>query len=70
MHAGNYNNTRRVHLGQDTQGVAQVAIADIFQFSGSCIVEHWDITQERPANPVNRLRCQIPPRGSAEQDGR
>jgi predicted SnoaL-like aldol condensation-catalyzing enzyme len=53
IHAGFYNNTGYVHLRQDTNGTAPVAIADIFGFNGSCVVEHWDITQARPANPVN-----------------
>jgi hypothetical protein len=63
FHTAIHNNTGWVHIRQDTQGSAPEAIADIFQFGyngtvgdhGSCIVEHWDITQERPANPVNPI---------------
>jgi predicted SnoaL-like aldol condensation-catalyzing enzyme len=60
FHTRIYNNTSWVHLRQDTRGSTPVAIADIFQFNGSCIVEYWDITQERPANPVNPLALWSP----------
>ena len=60
FHSTIYNNTGLVHLRQDTQGSAPVAIADIFQFNGSCIVEHWDITQEKTANAPNPLALWSP----------
>ncbi len=31
------------------------AIADFYRFNGSCIVEHWDVTQTRPANATNPI---------------
>jgi predicted SnoaL-like aldol condensation-catalyzing enzyme len=31
------------------------AVVDIFRMDGSCVVEHWDVIQARPANPVNPL---------------
>ena len=55
IHAGFYNNTGYVHLRQDTQGSAPEAIADIFGYNGTCVVEHWDITQAKPNNSVNPL---------------
>ena len=32
-----------------------IALADIYRMDGSCIVEHWDVTQARPANATNPL---------------
>ncbi|KAK5110209.1 hypothetical protein LTR62_006205 [Meristemomyces frigidus] len=32
-----------------------VAIADVFEFTDSCIKEHWDVTQELPADATNPL---------------
>ncbi|KAK0247885.1 hypothetical protein LTR91_006516 [Friedmanniomyces endolithicus] len=32
-----------------------VAIADIFEFTDSCVKEHWDVTQELPADATNPL---------------
>lgn len=31
------------------------ALVDIYRFNGSCIVEHWDVSQVRPANATNPL---------------
>jgi predicted SnoaL-like aldol condensation-catalyzing enzyme len=31
------------------------AVVDIFRFNGSCVVEHWDIIQQRPTNASNPL---------------
>jgi predicted SnoaL-like aldol condensation-catalyzing enzyme len=30
-----------------------LAVVDIFRLEGEEIVEHWDVLQEVPANPVN-----------------
>ncbi|CAL5868629.1 uncharacterized protein PFLUO_LOCUS2856 [Penicillium psychrofluorescens] len=32
-----------------------MAIADIYRMDGTCIVEHWDVQQRRPANTTNPL---------------
>ncbi|KAJ6096558.1 hypothetical protein N7486_007304 [Penicillium sp. IBT 16267x] len=32
-----------------------IALADIYRMNGTCIVEHWDINQARPANTTNPL---------------
>lgn len=29
------------------------AVVDVYLWGGSCIVEHWDIIQERPVNVTN-----------------
>ncbi|SLM35821.1 hypothetical protein LPUS_05194 [Lasallia pustulata] len=31
------------------------ALADIYRMDGTCIVEHWDIVQARPANATNPI---------------
>ena len=31
------------------------ALADIYRMDGTCIVEHWDVLQERPANATNPI---------------
>ncbi|KAK0251104.1 hypothetical protein LTS09_013810 [Friedmanniomyces endolithicus] len=36
-------------------GIGPVAIADIFEFTDSCVKEHWDVTQELPADATNPL---------------
>ncbi len=30
-----------------------IAVADIFRLEGGMIVEHWDVLQDVPSNPVN-----------------
>jgi len=35
-----YNNTGYMHIRQDVAGDPPTAIADIFRFNGTCIVEH------------------------------
>jgi len=32
-----------------------IALADIYRMDGTCIVEHWDVTQARPANATNPI---------------
>jgi predicted SnoaL-like aldol condensation-catalyzing enzyme len=32
-----------------------IALADIYRMDGTCIVEHWDVQQARPANATNPL---------------
>lgn len=48
------NNTGLAHLrlNQDPQ---PAALADIYRMDGTCIVEHWDVTQYRPENSTNPL---------------
>ncbi|KAJ7055475.1 hypothetical protein C8F01DRAFT_1319218 [Mycena amicta] len=29
------------------------AIVDVFRFNGTCVQEHWDVIEERPANATN-----------------
>ncbi|KAI9877106.1 MAG: hypothetical protein M1830_004757 [Pleopsidium flavum] len=32
-----------------------IALADIYRMHGTCIVEHWDVTQARPVNATNPI---------------
>ncbi|PSN69665.1 hypothetical protein BS50DRAFT_293049 [Corynespora cassiicola Philippines] len=40
----------------DMVGAEQpTAVADFVRFNGTCLQEHWDVLQERPANRTNPL---------------
>ena len=41
-----------IHLRVD-ENPGPVALADVYRFNGTCIVEHWDIAQVYPANATN-----------------
>ncbi|KAJ7148089.1 hypothetical protein C8R43DRAFT_1194857 [Mycena crocata] len=43
-----------VHYRIDGFNAQPTAIVDMFRFNGSCIVEHWDVIQERPANATSQ----------------
>jgi predicted SnoaL-like aldol condensation-catalyzing enzyme len=55
LHAGFYNNTGYIHYRVDTSGAKPTVAADIVRMEGSCIMDHWDVTQVRPENPINPL---------------
>jgi len=42
-----------VHVKASRAGAPDAAVADIYRFSGGRIVEHWDVLQPVPANPVH-----------------
>jgi len=44
-----------VHARLDVPASQPIAVVDLFRFDGSCVMEHWDVLQERPINPVNPL---------------
>lgn len=45
-----------VYSRMNIAGAAQpTAVVDILRMNGSCIVEHWDVMQERPANATNPI---------------
>lgn len=48
------NNVGFVHLRVDDKP-EPLAVADIYRMNGTCIVEHWDVTQARPANTTNPI---------------
>ncbi|GME66204.1 hypothetical protein GTA08_BOTSDO11583 [Neofusicoccum parvum] len=45
-----------VHYRLDTAGAPEPsAVVDIFRLEGTCIREHWDVIQQRPANATNPI---------------
>lgn len=48
------NNIGLVHVKVD-EDPEPVALADIYRMDGTCIVEHWDVIQKRPANTTNPI---------------
>lgn len=48
------NNTGLIHLKVD-ENPEPLALADIYRMDGTCIVEHWDISQARPSNSTNPI---------------
>ncbi|KAH7055806.1 hypothetical protein B0J12DRAFT_726768 [Macrophomina phaseolina] len=44
-----------IHYRVDQKGLEPTAYIDVYRFNGSCVVEHWDVIQERPANATNPL---------------
>ena len=48
------NNTGLAHLKLN-EDPEPAALADIYRMDGTCIVEHWDVTQYRPENSTNPI---------------
>lgn len=44
-----------IHYRMDILGSLPSAVVDLYRFEGSCIVEHWDVMEEKPANATNPL---------------
>jgi len=49
------NNIGLAHVRVDQANEAPIALADIYRMDGTCIVEHWDVTQALPANATNPI---------------
>lgn len=50
------NNYGWFHYRLDYPGASQPsAVTDILRYEGSCVIEHWDVSQQRPANPINPI---------------
>ncbi|KAF4555049.1 Hypothetical protein D9617_3g021180 [Elsinoe fawcettii] len=50
------NGVGYIHYRVDRVNATQPsAVVDIFRYNGSCIQEHWDVIQERPANSINPI---------------
>ncbi|CAF9915479.1 hypothetical protein IMSHALPRED_002618 [Imshaugia aleurites] len=49
------NNIGFIHVRVNTPGEEPIALADIYRMDGTCLVEHWDVTQARPANATNPI---------------
>lgn len=54
LHQTYDDNIGFVHLKVDLDP-EPAALADIYRLDGSCIVEHWDIVQDRPADATNPI---------------
>ena len=48
------NNIGLIHVRVNEEP-EPIALADIYRMNGTCIVEHWDVTQARPANATNAI---------------
>ncbi|KAG7005762.1 hypothetical protein G7Y79_00018g045690 [Physcia stellaris] len=48
------NNIGLIHVRVNEEP-EPIALADIYRMNGTCIVEHWDVTQARPANATNEI---------------
>ena len=55
FHLGLDNGVGWVHWRAIGLGPEETAITDVFRWNGSCIVEHWDVVEARPANATNPL---------------
>lgn len=56
MNTGLDNSIAYIHYRMDLIGGGQPsAVVDVFRFDGTCIVEHWDVAQQRPANATNPI---------------
>ena len=49
------NNIGFAHVRVNQVGEPPLALADIYRMEGTCIVEHWDVTQYLPANATNPI---------------
>lgn len=49
------NNIGLAHVRVNEANEEPIALADIYRMDGTCIVEHWDVTQARPANATNPI---------------
>ena len=49
------NNIGLAHVKVSEANKEPIALADIYRMDGTCIVEHWDVTQARPTNATNPI---------------
>lgn len=49
------NNIGFIHVRVNEANEEPIALADIYRMDGTCIVEHWDVTQARPTNATNPI---------------
>ncbi|KAF4867882.1 hypothetical protein CGCSCA1_v012949 [Colletotrichum siamense] len=56
INTGLDNNIAYIHYRMDVTGASEPsAVIDVFRFDGTCIMEHWDVAQQRPANATNPI---------------
>ncbi|KAK1675194.1 hypothetical protein BDP55DRAFT_664819 [Colletotrichum godetiae] len=50
------DNIAFIHYRMDLVGGGQpFAVVDVFRFNGTCVMEHWDVAQQRTANSTNPI---------------
>ncbi|KAF2670475.1 hypothetical protein BT63DRAFT_439506 [Microthyrium microscopicum] len=49
------NNTGFVHYKMQRGEGKWTAVVDVYRMEGTCVVEHWDVMQEKPAGAKNPL---------------
>ncbi|OHE97579.1 hypothetical protein CORC01_07194 [Colletotrichum orchidophilum] len=56
MHKSFQDDIAFIHYRMDLVGGGQpFAVVDVFRFNGTCVMEHWDVAQQRTANATNPL---------------
>jgi len=55
FHKAFSNNFGYLHYRLDMPNSLPNAVVDIVRFDGTCIMEHWDVVQERQPNATNPL---------------
>lgn len=56
INQGLTQNVGFVHYKMEMPGSPRPkAVVDLFKMNGTCVMEHWDVIQERPENPKNPL---------------
>ncbi|KAH6682339.1 hypothetical protein F5X68DRAFT_234051 [Plectosphaerella plurivora] len=49
------DNIAFAHIRLDVEGAEPSAVVDVYRLNGTCIMEHWDVIQQRDPNSVNPL---------------
>jgi predicted SnoaL-like aldol condensation-catalyzing enzyme len=49
------NNVGWLHQKMEMSGQAFTAVVDILRMNGTCIMEHWDVSQQKPSNSQNPI---------------
>lgn len=49
------DNIGYVHQKMEMSGQAYTAVIDVLRMNGTCIMEHWDVNQQRPKDATNPL---------------
>jgi predicted SnoaL-like aldol condensation-catalyzing enzyme len=44
-----------LHQKMETSGQPFYAVVDILRMEGTCIMEHWDVSQQKPASSINPI---------------
>jgi predicted SnoaL-like aldol condensation-catalyzing enzyme len=55
MHRGVSDNIGYIHFREDMPGSPTTVDMDIIRFNGTCMMEHWDVSQAKSPNATNPL---------------